>query len=395
MRILNISAQKPSGTGSGTVFTELVRSFAAQGHEQAAIAGIAKGDAVSLPEGVRFYPVYFETPALPFPVAGMSDEMPYPSTRYRDMTPAMVGQFRRAFLQAAKRAVTELDPDVILCHHLYLLTAAVRQAFPDRTVYGICHNTDLRQMEKTDLEREAIRAGVRALDRILLLKRSQAERVQAVYGADPARMRVIGAGYNGQVFRPAGRRPADGVTRLVFAGKIAEKKGVFSLLRSLPLLRTPPERVRLLLAGGAGDRDEYAQAQALAGRSPVPVEFLGPLPQPKLAEVYNSCDIFVLPSYSEGVPLTLLEALACGARAVVSDLPGLREWMDQFVPGADVRYIPLPAMDRVDEPDPEQLPGFERLLARALDEAIAAGPGAPADLSSVSWDSVARRILEK
>ena len=395
MRILSVSAQKPSGTGSGTVFTELVRAFAAQGHVQAAVAGVTAADSVSLPAGVGFYPVLFESGDLPFSVVGMSDEMPYPSTRYRDMTPEMTDRFRRAFLAVIGRAVAELDPDVILCHHLYLLTAAVRQAFPDRAVYGICHNTDLRQMEKTDLEREAIRRGVRALDRILLLKRSQQEHIRAVYGADPDRMRVIGVGYNSQVFHPTGPRPADGAIRLVFAGKIAEKKGVLSLLRSLPLLKTPPERLQqLLLAGSVGDAAEYAQANALAEASPVPVAFLGALPQTRLAEVYSACHIFVLPSYSEGVPLTLLEALACGARAVVSDLPGLREWMDEFAPDADVRYVPLPAMDRVDEPLPGTLPAFEQRLAAALDASAAAPSGRPADLSRVSWDSVARRIIE-
>ena len=393
MNILHISAQKPSGTGSGTVFCALVRAFAAQGHAQAAVAGVAPEDRVMLPGSVPFYPVGYETEALPFPVAGMSDEMPYRSTRYRDMTPEMTAQFRSAFLAVIRRAVDELDPDLILCHHLYLLTAAVRQAFPDRRVYGICHNTDLRQMEKHGLEREAICRGIRSLDRVLVLKEEQVDRIVAVYGVPRDRIRLMGVGYDRAVFRPLGGRGADGLTRIVFAGKIAEKKGVLSLLRSLCLLRTPPEKLRLLLAGGAGDGAEYAQARALAAASPVPVQFLGPLPQGELAAVYSAGDVFVLPSFSEGVPLTLLEALACGTRAVVSDLPGLRTWMDTFVPGAPVRYVPLPEMDRVDEPLPGTLPAFEARLAAALDDAVAEGPARPADMSRVSWESVAERIL--
>lgn len=166
-----------------------------------------------------------------------------------------------------------------------------------------------------------------------------------------------------------------------------------SLLRSMSLLETPPAGTELLLAGGAGDQAEFALAHTLADASPVPVTFLGPLPQPELAAVYRGCQVFALPSYSEGVPLTLLEALACGARAVVSDLPGLRQWMDRFVPGADVRYVPLTAMDRMDEPLPGQLPAFEARLARALDEALAAGPVAPADMRQAVWERVAERVL--
>ncbi len=392
MKILHISAQKPFGTGSGTVFTELVRAFAAQGHSQAAVAGVAPEDRVSLPGGVPFYPVRFETAALPFPVAGMSDEMPYRSTRYRDMTAEMVRQFRAAFLEVIRRAVAELDPDVILCHHLYLLTAAVRTAFPARRVYGLCHNTDLRQMEKHALEREAICRGIRALDRVFVLKQSQIPDVERTYGVLRDQIVLMGVGYSREIFHPLGGRDS-GPARIVYAGKIAEKKGVMSLLRALPRMSAPPADTEVLLAGSAGDQREYALARSLAAASPIPVRFLGPLAQPALAEVYSRSRVFALPSYSEGVPLTLLEALACGARAVVSDLPGLRPWMDRFVPGADVRYVPLPEMDRVDDPLPEQLPAFEARLARALDEALAAGPVVPADMGQVTWEEVAKRII--
>ena len=151
MRILTITAQKPNSTGSGFYLTELVKAFSEEGHEQAALAGIYQEDKVELPEGVKFFPVYFKTEELPFPIAGMSDEMPYSSTRYCDMTEDMAEDFLREFLKVIARAVENLTPDLILCHHLYLLTAAVRKRFPEYRIYGFCHNTDLRQMRKTKL----------------------------------------------------------------------------------------------------------------------------------------------------------------------------------------------------------------------------------------------------
>lgn len=393
MKILSISAQKPGGTGSGIVFGALIRAFAAQGHEQAAVAGIAQGDRVSLPEGAAFYPVIFETAELPFPVVGMSDEMPYPSTRYRDLTPEMEGQFRAAFLRVIRQAVEALEPDLILCHHLYLLTALVRDAFPGHVVCGICHNTDLRQMEKNGLERDMIRAAIRRLDHIYVLKRTQAVEVERIYRAPAERTGLIGMGYNKQVFYPRDRRKRDGKTRIIFVGKIAEKKGVFSLLRGLDHLRPLAERLEVLMVGSAGNEEEYRQALALAERAPVAVRFCGSRSQEELAELYSACDIFALPSYYEGIPLTLLEALACGTRAVVSDLPGLREWMDEFVPHADVRYVALPHMEHTDEPVAGELPGFERRLAQALEECIHSEGGPAADLSRVSWEGVADTII--
>ena len=140
MRILSISAQKPDSTGSGVYMTELIRAFADKGYEQGAVAGIGPEDRPELPEGIRFCPVRFETEDLPFPVAGMSDEMPYRSTRYCDMTEEMTAQFSQAFLKVIDQAVRKLQPDVILCHHLYLLTALVRKHYPERRVYGFCQS---------------------------------------------------------------------------------------------------------------------------------------------------------------------------------------------------------------------------------------------------------------
>ena len=66
MRILSITAQKPHSTGSGVYLTETVRGFKELGHTQAVIAGVTREDSVKLPEGVGFYPVYYNSPELHF-----------------------------------------------------------------------------------------------------------------------------------------------------------------------------------------------------------------------------------------------------------------------------------------------------------------------------------------
>ena len=169
MRILSITAQKPNSTGSGVFLTELVKELAAKGHEQAVVAGVYKEDKTEVPENTKVYPVIFKSEELPFPIAGMSDEMPYESTRYCDMTEDMAGQFANAFLTKIRQAVKEFQPDLILSHHLYLLTALVRENFSELPVYGFCHNTDLRQLQKNVLKQEYIKAQIAKLNRIFAL----------------------------------------------------------------------------------------------------------------------------------------------------------------------------------------------------------------------------------
>ena len=105
MRVLSVTAQKPCSTGSGVYLTEVVRSLAKMGVSQAVVAGVTREDRVDMPEGVTVYPVYFSSEKLPYPVVGMSDEMPYTSTRYRDMTEEMAGQFKAAFLEVLDAAI--------------------------------------------------------------------------------------------------------------------------------------------------------------------------------------------------------------------------------------------------------------------------------------------------
>ena len=148
MRILNVSAQKPDSTGSGVYLAETVRCQVAAGHDVAVVAGVAADDAPELSEGVLFRPVRFDTEALPFHVVGMSDQMPYPATRYCDMTPSMTAAFTAAFARVFEELDEAFGPDVVLCHHLYLATAVAVETFAHRRVFAVCHSTDLRQMGK-------------------------------------------------------------------------------------------------------------------------------------------------------------------------------------------------------------------------------------------------------
>ena len=386
MRILSITAQKPHSTGSGVYLTGLVKGFATLGHEQAVVAGVYKEDEIHFPEGTRVYPVYYRTESLPFPIAGMSDEMPYESTIYSQMTEDMVDAFRQAFLEKTREAVECFRPDLILCHHLYLLTALVREAFPQYKTAAICHGTGLRQIKKNSLERDYILAHIKELHKVFCLHREQREEISRVYGVPGERLEVIGSGFDDSIFRYMPVKKEDGVKRLIYAGKLSEKKGVMSLLRSLVCLEQlqrqweqgemqqrletgqPPEPVKIevWLAGGYGNQLEYETIKKLAEQSPYPVKFLGRLDQPQLAKRMNQADVFVLPSFYEGLPLVVIEALACGLQVVCTDLPGVRPWLEENIGTCPVKFVPLPAIMNADEPVEQEIPQFERRLAEAI-----------------------------
>lgn len=394
MRILSVTAQKADSTGSGVFLSELVRGFQKMGWEQAVIYGTVEGEPVCLPEGVRRFPVFYESRELPFPVCGMSDEMPYRSTRYRDLTDQMTQQLTAAFRARILEAVEAFRPDVILCHHLYFAASLVRELCPDIPVYGQCHGSDLRQLAGNPWQKDWILSQIRKLDGIFALHAVQKQTICTLFSVPEDRVSVVGTGYNSNVFFRDAQLHAsreDGKLRLIFAGKLSEKKGIFSLLRSLHYLKNPHD-VELWLAGGCGNPDEFQSICRMAQEAPCQVRLLGKLSQKELAERMNQCDVFVLPSFFEGLPLVLIEAMACGLRVVCTDLPGIQPWLETEIPQSGAVFVRPPRIRNADEPLKDDLPDFEHRLASAMESAVSRKlPDAEA-VRTMSWDALCERL---
>ena len=387
MKILSVTAQRPDSTGSGIYLTELIKGFKKMGCEQAVICGSTKEDVVSMPEGVQVHSVFYETDLLPYPIAGMSDEMPYESTRYRDMTEDMTKQFDQAFLSKVRQVVDAFQPDLILCHHLYYLASLIREVYPEKRIYGICHGSDLRQVKKNPWKRAYIQKWIPKLDKICVLHEEQKQAICSFYECEEDHVEVIGTGYNHEMFyRTEGNREG-----ILFAGKISEKKGVKSLIRAMEYLQE--EKMTLSLAGGYGNQEEYEEITALAEASSCKVQFLGKLTQDELREAMNRHEIFALPSFYEGLPLTVIEAMACGDRVVCTDLPGIKPWLDGSLPVHNCVFIEPPKMKNEDEPIEEELPSFEKRIAEAIQKARMLEQVPTKELEKLSWLGLCKHLL--
>jgi glycosyltransferase involved in cell wall biosynthesis len=112
--------------------------------------------------------------------------------------------------------------------------------------------------------------------------------------------------------------PGDGEPYVLFLGRLVPEKGVHYLIEACKRL-TP--RVRLVVAGPSSHSDDYvARLRDLAGDDPS-ISFVGPVYGTEKADLVRGARIFCQPSDLEGLPLALLEAMAAGACALVSDIP--------------------------------------------------------------------------
>ena len=86
--------------------------------------------------------------------------------------------------------------------------------------------------------------------------------------------------------------------------------------------------------------------------------------------------------------------MACGCKVIVTDLPGIRPWIEENVTHAPVFFVRPPRMQNADEPAPESLERFEREIARTIEAcAEAAYTGCP-ELNRVSWKNICRLVQE-
>jgi len=107
---------------------------------------------------------------------------------------------------------------------------------------------------------------------------------------------------------------------ILFVGRLNEQKNISLLLNSLV-----GANITLDIVGtGELETDLRKEAKDLG----VVVNFFGNIANNKMPEIYNSYQIYVLCSHYEGNPKTLLEAMSCGCAVIGTDVPGIREIID-------------------------------------------------------------------
>jgi glycosyltransferase involved in cell wall biosynthesis len=141
---------------------------------------------------------------------------------------------------------------------------------------------------------------------------------------DPVPVRVIPNGVDASYFRPAepDSRPARGPFRILFVGRLQSQKNLALVLRTFAAIKSQTDvPLRLDIVGDGPLRGEL-EALNHSLRTTDGVVWHGWLPKEELRMLYRSADVFVNPSLYEGMPNTVLEAMACGLPVVASNVGG-------------------------------------------------------------------------
>lgn len=349
MKILHLISQRPDSTGSGIYLNEVLKQSQKAGHDNYLIAALPFGETPpKLPiKAHKCSFIRFENDELNFPITGMSNVMPYNSTRFDQLTEDQLSAYKNSFNHKLEKVLKEKTFDIIHSHHLWLFSSIAKLS-TDISVITSCHGSDLRQFKSFSGLRTDVLAGCQKLDHILALSDDQKNDIASTYKISKDKISVVGAGVNSDIFKtePSVQNQS---FQIIYAGKLSKSKGVPYLLQAIiDLVKEQPELdINIKLAGDSPSTEGKECLQLVEELGTI-AESLGRINQTQLAEQLNKADLFILPSLFEGLPLVVLEALACNCPVLATELPGVKEIASK-VSSPHLHTIPMPKLHNIDE----------------------------------------------
>lgn len=236
-------------------------------------------------------------------------------------------QVWRSYRRALERAGQGHPlPDLIHAHCAYPdgLAAVEYGRQLGRPVVITVHGHDLKDLPRDPRWRGLVARALQGAQAVIAVSQELGRLAQEL-GARG--LRVIPNGVDCELFRPGIRRPGEGGWRLLYVGRFDAAKGLGVLLEAMALLRQRRRDISLKLVGGSSATGTAAPFRAQVARLGLGecVEFAAEVPWAEVPRQMGEADVFVLPSFSEGLPLVLVEALACGLPLVATRCGGPEE----------------------------------------------------------------------
>lgn len=110
--------------------------------------------------------------------------------------------------------------------------------------------------------------------------------------------------------------------KILFVGRLEKQKNLFNLIKAVSLLNKK-YLISLLFIGQGKEKNQLIR---LAKKLRIDLKIISKVPYDRIVKYYRQADIFVLPSFLEGHPKALLEAMACGLPCLVGRYPGIEEF---------------------------------------------------------------------
>ena len=239
-----------------------------------------------------------------------------------------------------RKIAKEWNPDIIHIHGLLgggLLSVYLKRRFGKpliSTVYG----EDVYRFAKQIPSKHLSLITLENLDAIICQSKALEKEVKRVV---PVKSYIVPMGSSVKIISNKGRlRKSLGIPPdkkvILFAGHLVERKGVEHLLKALKIVLGNEKDIVCYIIG-KGPLEQKLKSFASELQIENDVVFLGQKKHDEYSKYMNVCDLFVLPSLYEGLPVVLCEAIACGKPIVATNVAGSSELVTK-----DIGYLAKP-----------------------------------------------------
>lgn len=279
--------------------------------------------AMAPPEGVHFYDV----------TAGFN----LPKLRYA------------VWAQRARTLVRKMEPDLV---HAHFVNAGgwLGAATGVHPFVVSAHGSDLLvQPQQSWLFRELAHWVLKRADKVLCVSSQLMERAYEL-GANAGRVEVLPLGVDLDVFHSGHSTAARAEPWAIGPGPLVVHlraiKPIYNPLeiaQAIPLIRRRAPGARFAILTYNSEPALLTQFQRLVQESGAgdAVHYVRNLDDEALADLMRAADVAISIPSSDGMPVSVQEAMACGTPLVLSDIPSMRAW----IPEATARFVPLHDID--------------------------------------------------
>ena len=298
----------------------------------------------------------------------------------------------RRFTRAAPLhdAIASARPDVVHVNSVLhpSLVRALRAILPATSRLVVQDHGGVNPATAPVLARRAIRRGLDATDGLVLAAAGQEDAWRRA-AMLPDHVRVFDVMEGSTTFSPRSRDEArrgggvSGSPALLWVGRLTVNKDPQTVLRGFEAFAVRHPDARLTMVYGTGELEHAVRQSVVSSRVlSARVQVAGRVPHERLPAFYSAADMFVLGSHYEGSGYAAIEAMACSALPILTDIPSFRS---------------LTGGGRAGELwPPGDADGLVRALERGLARVSDASRRAVRDHfeQSFSWQAIGRRAVE-
>lgn len=150
-------------------------------------------------------------------------------------------------------------------------------------------------------------------DAVIISSEIGREFIRTCFKVPASKITVVYNYVDTDIFKPLGHEKIS--NKILFVGRLEKEKNLFNLLNAI---RQTPYHLDIVGEGRLRrELEEYIKRYSIHAR------LMGTVPNKRLPELYHQYPVYILPSLCEGMPKTLLEAMACGTAVIGTNIEGI------------------------------------------------------------------------